>query len=416
MLFGLARLKPSSLPKPQLTRLLSDAVKYTEKGIQLDGRDILHIETRNMCRCEACFGKNAHQCLDQPLSGSFAPGIKVEEIGRMSDHYLGLKWSDGHEGLIARTMRGDYGPNPIQSRMEKLLDLTKRKNTEQKFWGEPDAEVSKLWDYSWVIKDVDNTTEFLTHYMRYGIVFLKGIPAEEGMLDVVEEGLKMKPLRRTVFKTVDLVKYKPTPSNPGYGSGGLAPHLDLSYYYQTPHVQFFHCVENTVEGGESFWVDSFSAIKEMSEKRPDLLEVLKTVPVTYRYTPPGTGLFQMTHHCVVNMLGKDIWQTVDQPFNLDSAMFTRFTDTGTREKFWEAYTYYRGLVEDPSRHYTKRLNSGEFVITDNWRVYHARRPFKKTAPEQDRIVSTSYMDWQVMVNRILSPERKNSIFLETDQH
>ena len=231
MLSRLARLRPHSPLQTQLTRLLSDAV-VTEKGISFDGRDLLHIETRYMCKCEACFGKLAHQRLGLPLSGSLSPEIKVEEIGRMSEHYLGLKWSDGHEGLIARTMRGDYGPNPIHSRMDNLLDLTRRKNTEQKFWAKPDAEVTKLWDYSCVIKDVDNTREFLTHYMRYGIVFLGGIPAEDGTLDIVEEGLKMSPLRRTVYKTVDLVKYKPNPSNSGYDSGGLSLHLDLSYFYQ----------------------------------------------------------------------------------------------------------------------------------------------------------------------------------------
>ena len=181
-------------------------------------------------------------------------------------------------------------------------------------------------------------------------------------------------------------------------------------------MQFFHVTENTVEGGESIWTDSFSALREMSEERPDLLEVLKTVPVTYRYTPPGTGIFEMSHHCVVNMLGKDIWQTVDHPFNLDSAMFTRFTDTETREKWWEAYTHYRGLVEDPSRWATKRLNAGEVVITDNWRVYHGRRAFRKTAPEQERIVGTAYLDWQHMVNRVLSPEKGVPLFLEVDQH
>ena len=231
MLSQLARLRSHSPLQTHLTRLLSDAV-VTEKGISFDGRDLLHIETRHMCKCEACFGKLAHQRLDLPLSGSLSPGIKVEEIGRMSEHYLGLKWSDGHEGLIARTMRGDYGPNPIHSRMENLLDLTRRKNTEQKFWAKPDAEVTKLWDYSWVIKDVDNTREFLTHYMRYGLVFLKGIPAEEGMLNVVEDGLKMRPMRATFYDTVDIVSFKPDANNLAYSSGHLGLHLDLSYYYQ----------------------------------------------------------------------------------------------------------------------------------------------------------------------------------------
>ena len=251
----LSRLRPHSLIPSQLRRLLSDAVKlkekrtsldsrdllsnavkFTDKGISVDGRDLLHIETRNMCRCEKCFGKHAHQRRDIPFRGNVFPGVRVEEIGKVSEHYLSLKWSDGHEGLIARTMRGDYGPDPIDSRLGNWLDLTRRKNREQSFWAGPDEEVTKFWDYSWVIRSGENTREFLTHYMRYGIGFMTGIPADQGMLDVVEKGLKMTPLRRTCYDKVDLVRYRPDPKNSGYGNGRLPLHGDLAYYYQVNFI------------------------------------------------------------------------------------------------------------------------------------------------------------------------------------
>merc|ERR1719378_1033343 len=141
-----------------------------------------------------------------------------------------------------------------------------------------------------------------------------------------------------------------------------------------------------------------------------------TVPITFRYTPPGTGIFQLTHHYVVNMLGQDIWQTVDHLWSMDTAGFTWSTDQDTREKWWEAFSYYRSLLEDQDRWDVKRLDGGEFVITDNWRVFHARKEFEKTAEEQERVVSTSYMDWQMVANRVLSPEKGNPLFLEIDDH
>lgn len=185
---------------------------------------------------------------------------------------------------------------------------------------------------------------------------------------------------------------------------------------QAPHVQFFHCMESTVEGGESFWVDTFAAIKTMSEQRPDLLEVLKTVPMTFRYTPPGRGVFQLSQHPVVKMCGRDIWQTVDIIWSMDTAQFTRDEDLETRERWWEAFLYYRELVEDQDSWFVKKLRGGEFVITDNWRVLHARKEFRLTAPDQERIVSTSYMDWNSMANRVLSSDKGDHVFLEVDQH
>ena len=238
MLSWLARLRVHSDVGPQLTRMLSDVAKLTDKGIQVDGRELLHIETRNLCRCEQCFGKYSHQRGDLPFVGNKYPGVKVESIGRISEHYLGLKWSDGHEGLIGRTLRGDYGAHPIDFRLTKWLDLSLRKNAEQKFWDTPDEEVSKFWDYSWVVENSDNTREFLVHYMKYGIGFLSGIPNHLGMLDVVEEGLQMSPVKRTCFNKVDLVRFKPNPNNTGYGSGRLPAHTDLPFFDQV----YFKCM------------------------------------------------------------------------------------------------------------------------------------------------------------------------------
>ena len=203
----------------------------TETGINVDGRDLLHVETRNMCRCERCFGKFAHQIQNLPPVGNAFPGIKVEEIGKLSEHYVSLRWSDGHEGLIARTIRGDFGPGKIESRVRDWLDLARRKNSEQEFWRTPNEEVKKFWDYSWVVSSVDNTREFLVHYMKYGIALMNGVPAGLKMEDIIFEGLKMSPLWASCYDLVDYVRFKPDPKNLGYGSGQLPLHLDLPYYY-----------------------------------------------------------------------------------------------------------------------------------------------------------------------------------------
>ena len=181
-------------------------------------------------------------------------------------------------------------------------------------------------------------------------------------------------------------------------------------------MEFFYCIENAVEGGDSFWADSFAAITKMTEERPDLVEVLKTVPMTYRYTPPGSGVFQLTHHPLIRTVEGDLWRTVESRWSMDTAQFARDRDLETRKKWWEAYLYYRNLIEDPSCWFMKKLEGGEIVMTDNWRVYHARKQFETTAEGQERIVSTTYMDWNSMANRLMSPEKGDFVFLEVDQH
>ena len=217
-----------------------EPIQLTDYGINLDGRDVLHVETRNMCRCEACFGKHAHQRKDLPYRGNAFPGVRVEEIGRISDHYVSLKWSDGHEGLVARTMRGDFGPGVIESRLKKWLDLTRRKNAEQHFWKTPDGEVTKFWNYSWVVENGENTRQFLAHYMKYGIALMNEVPAHLGMEDIVSDGLQIGPFRRTCYDIVDYVRFRPNPVNSGYGSERLPLHLDLAYYYEVSKIVFIN--------------------------------------------------------------------------------------------------------------------------------------------------------------------------------
>ena len=115
--------------------------------------------------------------------------------------------------------------------MRKWLDLTRRKNSEQEFWRAPNEEVKKIWDYSWVVSSGDNTREFLVHFIKYGIALMNGVPAGLKMEDIIFEGLKMGPLWASCYDLVDYVRFKPDPTNLGYGSGQLPLHLDLPYYY-----------------------------------------------------------------------------------------------------------------------------------------------------------------------------------------
>ena len=163
-------------------------------------------------------------------------------------------------------------------------------------------------------------------------------------------------------------------------------------------------------------MDTFPILQELSEKRPDLFEVLKTVPMVWRYSPPGTGIYQLSRQCVVKMQGDEIWQTVDNPQSMDPDTFARTASLEDRERWWEAYSYYRGMVEEQSRLFYRRLNGGEFVITDNFRVFHARKDFFKTGEEEERIVSTAYMDWNLLASRVLSTEKGDSAFLEVREH
>lgn len=170
-----------------------------------------------------------------------------------------------------------------------------------------------------------------------------------------------------------------------------------------------------MEGGESFWVDAFSAMCEVRKERPDYFHTLSTVPVFHRFTPPGTNKYVRSHHAVVNMLGDDIRKISDNPWSTDTSLAVKTLDRETRSKWWEAYLYYRVKVEDPTRWVMRKLKGGEAVITDNWRVYHGRKEFKVEAG-QERVVGTAYINWNHLQRVMLSPVEAEPCFLQLDQH
>ena len=237
-------------------RYLSETVKLTEHGIKDNGRDLLHVETRNMCRCEVCFGKHSHQKTGLPFStGNLHPGVTVTDVGRVSEHYLSLTWSDGHSGLIARTIRGEYGPEPVPTILEKYLDLSMRHNRCQTFWSAKSPDNSTLFDYNTVISSLENTRDFLAHYMVHGVVFLTAIPIDKKIPDVIA-ALKCGPIRETILGGVDVVRYKPNPKHPVYSSGSLVGHTDLNYYYQVfiLNILMNHRPEQNAQFKFNFWI------------------------------------------------------------------------------------------------------------------------------------------------------------------
>ena len=185
------------------------------------------------------------------------------------------------------------------------------------------------------------------------------------------------------------------------------------FNFQAPHVQIFYCLQSTVEGGDSFWVDTFSAMSEVREERPDYFDILSTVPVFHRYTPPGTKKYVRSHHTVVRMLGEDLQRISDNPWTTDTPLAVKSLDRETRRKWWDAYLYFRKKVENPDRWIMKKLKGGEAVFTDNWRVFHGRKEFSVTAGEE-RAVATAYMNWNHFQSILISPDEP--CFLEIDKH
>jgi len=99
----------------------------------------------------------------------------------------------------------------------------------------------------------------------------------------------------------------------------------------------------------------------------------------------------------------DIYRVRDMFFARDEYQMVKDLDQTTREKWWEAYLWFRGEIDNPNRHVNLKLQAGNLVIIDNWRVFHGRYAFKVESDDvgKRRIMNSVYVDWNHLQSRML---------------
>ena len=133
-----------------------------------------------------------------------------------------------------------------------------------------------------MLNDDKLVLKWLQLLAEQGLVLLKNVPTDDG---TVEKVLNLiAPIQKTVYGGVTDVKSAPEPINVAYSNVFLEPHVDIPYMKSPPGLQFFHCLkfDSCVEGGESFFVDSFHAAEEFRKAHPQDFATLTTIPATFQ--------------------------------------------------------------------------------------------------------------------------------------
>ena len=100
----------------------------------------------------------------------------------------------------------------------------------------------------------------------FGFVVLEGVPTEPGtILDVIGE---FGHVRETNYGPLFEVRAKIDPNNLAYTNLGLGCHLDNPYRNPTPGLQLLHCLDSSVDGGETVLQDGFMAARVLREEHP----------------------------------------------------------------------------------------------------------------------------------------------------
>lgn len=242
--------------------------------------------------------------------------------------------------------------------------------------------------YAEVMNDDPAVCSLLDQLVGDGVVMVEAMdPTPEAATALAE---RIGRVRHTVFGSMwrvatDVVDH----FDSAYDTTYLEPHTDATYMTDAPGTQLFCCVERTGTGGESILVDGFAIAEELRRHAPHHFEVLTSVVVPARYIEPGVHLRAERPPIRLAPDG-----TVEQVSfnNYDRAPF--WLPEPQLSAFYAAYSALHDLIVDESRWLEVRLEPGDAVLFDNWRVLHGRRGFTGT-----RVFHGCYHDRDEILSR-----------------
>ncbi|CAD6583536.1 MAG: hypothetical protein TREMPRED_003589, partial [Tremellales sp. Tagirdzhanova-0007] len=119
--------------------------------------------------------------------------------------------------------------------------------------------------------------DMLEQLQKHGIVIIEGVPTEATgdqtcMLRKVMSHIGT--LRNTFYGETWDVKAVEQSKNVAYTNINLGLHMDLLSFENPPRFQALHCLRNRVEGGASYFVDSFAVAQNFAQRYRDQAKLL----------------------------------------------------------------------------------------------------------------------------------------------
>ncbi|KAJ3325114.1 hypothetical protein HDV06_004870 [Boothiomyces sp. JEL0866] len=234
-----------------------------------------------------------------------------------------------------------------------------------------------LWDRKNYQRDTVDYKDFQTpegfkkvlqQLHDFGLSFLKNVPTEKDT-QVEQVAQAFGPIKETFYGKSWNVKNDPNSKNIAYTSLYLGLHMDLMYFESPPALQFLHCLQNTVKGGTSLFLDLFKVVEDLKRDHPKQFKVLTEFPVRFLYENDG-------HHMDFNRPTINI--DVNDGYNIYYSPPFQGPLHGPPEKvdeFYEAFALLERKINQRDGLYEYLLKEGDLVIFANRRVLHGRDKF-----------------------------------------
>ncbi len=223
-------------------------------------------------------------------------------------------------------------------------------------------------DFSEYMNTEAGLRAWLEALCSWGIVLLRGVPAESGKL--LEVARHIGPVRTSNFGEYYDVVSMPNPNAVAYTAMALELHTDLANWRFPPDYQLLFCLKNDVTGGGSILADGFRVAEDLRREAPEHFNVLTSHPIDFRF-----------HDDTCDIQAKGPTIALDENGRITQIRFNNWlrstlsAPNSSIRPVYEALQDFWKRLRDPKYHLTIRLKPGELFTYNNNRVLHGRESF-----------------------------------------
>ncbi len=166
------------------------------------------------------------------------------------------------------------------------------------------------------------------------------------------------------------VRVEIEPTNLAFTAGPLEMHTDLPGEEAAPGVQFLHCLENTVEGGFSLFLDGAAVAEALREEDPEAFHLLADYEIPFFYRHDNWDYRAHQRVIETDPEGRVTGVTISQ--HLQDAMDL---PQDLLDRYYPAFIKFLKMMQEERFLVRFRSEAGNCVIFDNHRIVHGREGY-----------------------------------------
>ena len=163
------------------------------------------------------------------------------------------------------------------------------------------------------------------------------------------------------------VAAKANPTASSSTAGPLEMHTDIPAEELAPGVQFLHCRSNSVEGGDTLFVDGGTVANDLRSSSPRDFELLSRLTVPFRVHHDGYDMRARQRVIELDENGAVAGVTMSQHmadvFDLPQK---------TLDEYYPAFHRFGNMLKERKYAMRLRFKPGECLVFDNHRIVHGR--------------------------------------------